>query len=161
MARTKEEIQKYRNEYRKRKRRERGLMKQGRKLNTEEQNIEAKIRRKEYEKKWKKAYFEHSPQKRLLWAARRRAKDKGIEFSIVEDDIIIPIYCPLLGIKLEVHATRGGSRRYVMSLDRIDNSKGYTKDNIWVISHLANTMKSDASAEMLLRFAKEILKRYE
>ena len=32
-----------------------------------------------------------------------------------------------------------------MSLDRIDSSKGYVKDNIWVISHKANSIKNNAT----------------
>jgi hypothetical protein len=39
------------------------------------------------------------------------------------------------------------------SLDRVDNSKGYTKDNVWVISQLANKMKNNASLDQLRCFA--------
>lgn len=161
MTQTKKDRRVYQNEYRKRKRRERGLLKQGRKPNTEAQREESRLRRKEQEKKWKKDYFKYSPQKRLVWAARRRAKAKGLEFNITESDIIIPEYCPMLGIKLTTHAPRGTKRDSIMSLDRIDNDKGYIKGNIWVISLLANTMKSNASPDMLLKFAESILKLYE
>jgi len=34
-------------------------------------------------------------------------------------------------------------------LDRIDNNKGYIKDNVWVISRKANTIKNNASLEEL------------
>ena len=160
MARTKEQINNYHNAYRKRKRRERGLQKQGRKPYSMEEKEQAKEVRKEWEKEWRKEYFENSPQKRLLWAARKRSKVKGIDFNIEESDIIIPESCPLTGIKLLPHVPRGNRRDQVMSLDRIDNSKGYVKGNIWVISHLANTMKSNASQEILLNFAEGILKLY-
>ena len=33
------------------------------------------------------------------------------------------------------------------SLDRLDNNKGYTKENISVISYKANRIKNDASFE--------------
>ena len=41
---------------------------------------------------WKKQYFEKNPTKRLLWAAKKRAKENQLEFNIEESDIIIPSY---------------------------------------------------------------------
>lgn len=80
----------------------------------------------------------------MLTAARWRAKIKGLEFSLVKEDIVIPEYCPVLGLKLE----KGFVRQHNSpSLDRMDNSKGYTKDNIRVISLRANELKRDATVE--------------
>lgn len=96
---------------------------------------------------------------RKLWArARDRCLKSGKEFSIDVEDIIIPELCPYLGIKLEPHSGSSGGKPYSPSLDRIDNSAGYTRDNIQVISHLANQMKANASREELLIFAKNVLK---
>ena len=89
---------------------------------------------------------------RLLENARRRAKKKSLEFSITLDDIIIPEYCPLLGIKLQL----GGDGIFNMSspsLDRIDNSQGYVKGNVAVISLKANKLKSDLSLDELRSLA--------
>jgi hypothetical protein len=85
---------------------------------------------------------------RLLQSARRRAKAKGIEFSLESGDVVIPEYCPALGLKLQ--ATRGVTGSDCSpSLDRIDNSKGYVKDNVAIVSFRANTLKNSATAEEL------------
>jgi hypothetical protein len=96
----------------------------------------------------------------LVNAARCRAKKRGLEFTITHRDIEIPSTCPLLGIPIELGVGTGHSNRASPSLDRIDNSLGYTKDNVWVISRLANTMKNSASIEELLAFSKNVLQYF-
>ena len=90
----------------------------------------------------------------ILGRARLRAQKLGIPFDLVKEDIKVPDICPLLGITLEF----GTKENYMFtpSLDRIEPSKGYVKSNVRVISMLANTMKSNASKEQLLKFAKNI-----
>src|SRR5688572_28502973 len=83
------------------------------------------------------------PRTMMLWGAKRRAKARGLEFNLSVDDVVIPDLCPVLGIPL----VRGDGRwtDNSPSLDRVDNSKGYTPDNICVISRRANTLKTNAS----------------
>ena len=50
------------------------------------------------------------------------------------------------------------STDHVPSIDRIDDSKGYTKENVWVISFQANRMKNTASRTELTTFAQNWLK---
>lgn len=77
--------------------------------------------------------------------AAHRAKKKGIEFDLEREDIQIPEQCPILGIKLKTNQTgRPGFFADSPSLDRIDPLKGYTKDNVRVISNRANLLKSNA-----------------
>lgn len=99
------------------------------------------------------------PESRLFNAAKQRASKKNIEFSITINDIIIPTHCPIMGVELTTE-TGEGRKQTAASLDRIDNSKGYTKDNIQVISWLANSMKQEATKEQLLAFALGIIKFY-
>jgi hypothetical protein len=109
-------------------------------------------------------YKERNPNKVLLNSARQRAKDKKFEFNIEVSDINIPITCPILNIpvlKIYTHGKKAGPTNNSPSLDRIDNTKGYIKGNVQVISHQANTMKANASPEELIKFAKWILKTYE
>ena len=103
---------------------------------------------------------EESPSIRMYRRAKSRAKEKGIEFTLTKDDILIPEVCPILGIRLEVYTGKSGGKPGSPSLDRIDNSKGYTKGNVQVISHLANVMKASATPEQLKTFAKWVDKNY-
>ena len=108
--------------------------------------VTGRTKDKDHIRKSSLAYNRKNPEKRLFWSAKHRAKQKGLEFSIELSDIIIPEVCPILDIPLQ----QGGyNSPNSPSLDRIDNTKGYTKSNIQVISHRANTLKSDASLEEL------------
>jgi hypothetical protein len=80
------------------------------------------------------------PVTKMLQRAKDRSKKSGIEFSIEKSDIIIPEVCPYLGI--EISQSKGGKTDNSPSLDRIDNSKGYVKGNVEVISSRANTIKN-------------------
>jgi predicted nucleic acid-binding Zn-ribbon protein len=96
---------------------------------------------------------------RKLWErARNRAKLSGLEFTITLEDIELPPTCKYLNIPLNVHSGSSGGKFDSPSLDRIDNSKGYIKDNIQVISHLANVMKASATKEQLKMFCNSMLK---
>jgi hypothetical protein len=99
-------------------------------------------------------YHEKYPEARLHRIAKHRAKKTNKEFNLSRKDIIVPYICPVLNVPL-IHNTP-----HAPSLDRINNNRGYLKDNIMVISRRANLMKNDASPEELVSFAKWILKTY-
>lgn len=117
-------------------------------------------KRRAWERQWRRQWNKDNPIKRLLHGARKRAKAQGLPCTIAEQDIIIPTHCPYLGIELTITAKRGDNRSNVYSLDKIIPELGYIPGNIEVISHLANTMKSNATEEQLVRFATTILNRY-
>jgi hypothetical protein len=96
----------------------------------------------------------------LLGQARYRAKKKGIEFNLELSDVVIPKICPVLKIPLSAGSSSGGPRGCSPSLDRIDNTKGYIKGNVQVMSHKANTMKHCADNNELILFANWIKKTY-
>lgn len=111
---------------------------------------------KEKVKEYHVRYLENNPKKKLLKSSKANAKIGGLEHTITVEDIVIPEVCPYLGIKL---STKIGDP-LVISLDRIDSSKGYIPGNIQVISKLANQMKSNATKEQLITFANNVLRIY-
>lgn len=88
-----------------------------------------------------------TPRLKMFLAAKSRSKKAGIPFHLKLDDIQIPDKCPILGIPLKAHEGRCDFDS--PSLDQIIPGKGYEPGNIQVISHKANTIKSNASLKEL------------
>jgi len=86
------------------------------------------------------------PSYQLLKYARKRARDLNLEFNIDLSDIIIPQYCPILGVEL---IKSGNYSDNQPSLDRVDSSKGYVKGNVAIVSLRANRLKQDATIDEL------------
>jgi hypothetical protein len=84
------------------------------------------------------------------------------ERLILLDSMLLPDFCPIFNIKLNYNGNgmEGGWSRTddSPSLDRIDSTKGYTKDNIQVISWRANRIKNDSTPEELLLLAEYMLR---
>jgi hypothetical protein len=108
--------------------------------------------RRPYQIEWAK----QNPEKYLFGSARDRARRENLDFDITLDDIVVPVICPYLKIPLVLKLGQGKLETNP-SIDRIDSSKGYVKGNVQVISKKANTMKSNASKEELLTFARSVL----
>lgn len=95
------------------------------------------------------------PLRALLVNARARSKKNGCEFDLSVNDLQMPEACPVLGIPL-ISSMGTGSGRFTdnsPSVDRIDNSRGYTKDNVVIVSWRANRIKGDATPEELMLVA--------
>lgn len=90
----------------------------------------------------------------LLSKIKSRAKRRNISFNLEISDLVIPTHCPLLGVKLEFGVK--GNYFNSPSIDRIDNTLGYVKGNIAIISCKANSMKNSASMEEMKLFIKNI-----
>jgi hypothetical protein len=121
---------------------------------------------KECERAWSKRWRENNLERssrvnkewrinnpeRYLWGlAQARAKRNDILFTIQPSDIVIPEFCPILGIKLET-----GHRGFFEnspSLDRIHPEFGYVIGNIMVMSLRANRIKSNATPDEIRKIA--------
>jgi hypothetical protein len=93
-----------------------------------------------------KMHYRNKPAEYMIRRAYTRAAKKGLDFSITVDDITpLPDVCPVFGIPLVIG--NGQQHPWAHSLDRIDNSLGYIKGNVVVISYKANRLKNDGTAE--------------
>lgn len=86
----------------------------------------------------------------MLYRAKKRSNQKGWVCDLEPSDIVIPSHCPVLGLPLSI-GDRGvaGAIDCSPTLDRVDNSKGYVKGNVRVISWRANKVKNDSTIEEL------------
>jgi hypothetical protein len=84
--------------------------------------------------------------KGAVHAARKRAKDRGMEFDLTIDAVIALVAaqnyrCAISGADLSMKQMDGRGRfcrPFAPSLDRIDAAGGYTKSNVRVTSRIAN-----------------------
>ena len=136
-----------------------------------------RLEKREYQRKWsennrelavartreyKKRLAANDPVKlRAMHAyndAKKRAARMNWEFDLTPAFVLElmrqSVLCPYLGLAL----THNGKAKTLASLDRKDSSKGYTQNNVWVVSYLANLMKSYATDEELNAFAVGVLR---
>ena len=102
------------------------------------------------------ARYTRDPQRgwieRALIGARQRARERGLEYALSANDVVVPSYCPVLGVPL-VFGNPVGDRDNSPSLDRIYNDRGYVADNVIVTSWRANRLKNNATVHELVRIA--------
>ena len=84
----------------------------------------------------------------LIWVARSRAKRRGLECNLVDDWKNDVTHCELSGLPFVKN-----DPMYAASIDRIDNSKGYTVDNCRLILRGLNVFKNNHSDETMMRVA--------
>lgn len=104
-----------------------------------------------YNKKWN-AWHKNErlkyPVRLLLRRAKRRARELSLEYNLIESDIVIPEKCPILGIELKAGCSLNNlPTDNSISLDRVDNTLGYVKGNVIVVSMRANRIKNNSTFE--------------
>lgn len=119
-----------------------------------------KIWRKEKPELVKKQYLSYKDKtknssihiiKRMLKDAKKRAKRKNIEFNIKDKEMQLTKICPVLG--LELKCGDGICSSNSPTIDRKDNSRGYTLDNVQIISFKANSIKGNATSDEIYKVA--------
>ena len=109
--------------------------------------------------------YRKNPYPQLFHNFKKRASLAKVPFDLNKDELKEIIdncgdRCPVLGFKYIKDADKN-NRDYAPSLDRIDPKKGYTKENIIVVSMLANRIKTDATIDQLgkvYNFYKQLIK---
>jgi hypothetical protein len=116
---------------------------------------ETKEERSKAHKKWRL----NNRGSALLTIARFRAKQKGLEFTITQEDIDPKIrggFCALTGIRFNL---KNGKTWDSPSIDRIDSAKGYTKDNVRVVLYCVNVMANVWGSDKIVEIAEAIVNR--
>lgn len=117
-------------------------------------------RMREYNQKRKSTMSLIDKFRDMVHRCQHRASEKNIPCSITWKDLqeLYIDTCPILEIPLDWNSCTNGRSEYTPSVDRIIPELGYVKGNIRIISNLANMMKSYATKDQLLLFAKNIEK---
>lgn len=97
----------------------------------------------EYRREYRKTH----PEVSLVLQARRRCRASSVPCTLQPSDIVIPSHCPILGIPLKRNLGGHGPKDDSPSLDRTNPKLGYVPGNVVVVSHRANRIKNDGTAE--------------
>jgi hypothetical protein len=102
---------------------------------------------------------QNDPLKYMLYNAKQRAKQKGLEFNLEVTDLVKNTHCPIFGIELVYGGTGKTEKGYgafenAASLDRIDPTKGYIKGNVVIVCWEANRAKAYLSIDKIMKLAK-------
>lgn len=110
--------------------------------------------------------LEHSMFLTILSSAKSHAKKKSLEYNLTVE-YLHNIYqkqhksCAISGRKMitrkNTHDRGHGKHPDVMSLDRIDPSKGYIEGNVQLVTWQVNCFKSEFSQEQLIETARLIV----
>lgn len=125
---------------------------QRQKLYRRNNKVKVQEQRKEYNKRWNarlKSRF-------IRW--QRGAGQRDIPFDLTLEQLeSMPLICYYTGETL----TLEGNKWNTISLDRLDSSKGYTKDNVVYCCVFVNLMKHELSYDQLIDTCKSILDRHK
>lgn len=97
--------------------------------------------------------------KSLIKSAKKRGETMGID---IDEDFVLGLMesdvCSVTGIKFDYQKPVGTKKNpYAPSLDRIDSTKGYYRDNVRLVIWQYNLMKGEITDEQLFNICKEIV----
>jgi hypothetical protein len=115
-----------------------------------------------------KKHTKHGKSHDLLYqifhSAKKRAKKDNVIFTLNLEDLVFQKFCPVFNVELDWTVRKSldknrTPRFNAPSLDRVNPNKGYTKENVQIISLRANFLKSDGSDLEHIQIAKYLRKK--
>jgi hypothetical protein len=94
----------------------------------------------------------------MLVDAKRRAKQRGIEFTLDSSKLTIPEHCEVCGVTMKLFSGIK-FKSDAVSLDRLDNAKGYIDGNVRFICLDCNRWKSDCTESWRFRAIADYMDR--
>lgn len=99
---------------------------------------------------------------RLVSATRARSNARSRAFTLLPADVCELFVrqkglCALTGERMYLQAGRVTRTKNAMSIDRIDSSRGYTKDNIQLVRTVANIAKGAMTDDEFLTLCKQVV----
>ncbi len=121
-----------------------------------------KIRRNKYIQKLGRKDFEHAI-KIILYNSKARARRNRLKYNI-DYKYLLNLFnkqhgkCAITKIKLEIGSGKGIKNRspWSISIDRINNLKGYTKGNVQLVTVIYNMCKNTWTHRDVIIFSKHI-----
>ncbi len=119
--------------------------------------------KKKYRDKNKEKIYEQDRKYRSTWEGKfsqvkRQAIHRGIKFKLKLKDIKnMPMICYYTGMKLTLEQKKLNT----LSIDRLNNSKGYVINNIVFCSKIINEMKSDRTEKQFVELCKLVAAKYK
>jgi hypothetical protein len=116
---------------------------------------------------WEKNNPDKLRAQRLWGNAHKRAKELGWPKPDFNTDWIykkiIEGYCEVTGIPFDLTSitriSNHAKNPWVPSIDRIDSSKPYLKDNVQIVVFMYNVCKSEFTHEDVVKFCKAVYKK--
>ena len=111
-------------------------------------NLYSKLTTKCKECAWKNQIKISKVPQKILHDMKKKCKKRNLEFNITENEIFEILEkqnfkCALSGVNIIFGETATNHKKNTTaSIDRIDNSKGYTKENIQIVHKIINIMRN-------------------
>jgi hypothetical protein len=122
-------------------------------LSNEYKNREDKTHYINKQKEWRSNNLIHY----RVQSAKHRALRKGLVFEITDEDIIEKLNSQDNKCFISKQPISLSEKDwYGLSLDRLDNNLGYTKDNTIVVTKFVNTSKNELDLNSFVRMLKEV-----
>ena len=109
---------------------------------------ERRNQRPEIDREYQAKYRQKHPARGLIRHAKRRAREKGLPFDLIEQEITDQIWkgCELTGMPFDLSP---GRKWNSPSIDQIQPKKGYTKENTRVILYGLNCALGEWGVDVL------------